>query len=286
MGWNDVADLNYNNQEMRSAMQAAMIYWVTEADVDGFRCDYAVGVPDDFWKINITAFRAAKGSKPLLMLAESGKSSLYDDGFDMVYAWNFAYKLQDLYAGKATVADLYNTANAEMASATNGKMLMRHITNHDMASTASPLTVYHSAEGAFSAFVIAASMGGCPMIYSSQEIAYPSALSFFTSRSMDFTSNAAYQNDYEKLMDIYRASPALQHGTVKLYNCDAAACSYRVSDTEKILVLVNTSGTTQTINLPIERVGDKATDLWTNTSITLQRTMEMAPYEYHIWKIE
>ena len=50
MGWNDVARLNYENADMRSAMSDAMKYWVTEADIDGFRCDYAGGVPRDFWE--------------------------------------------------------------------------------------------------------------------------------------------------------------------------------------------------------------------------------------------
>lgn len=50
MGWDDVADLNYDNTAMRAAMQEAMLYWLTEADIDGFRCDHAEGVPNDFWK--------------------------------------------------------------------------------------------------------------------------------------------------------------------------------------------------------------------------------------------
>lgn len=48
MGWDDVADLNYDNTAMRAAMQEAMLYWLTEADIDGFRCDHAEGVPNDF----------------------------------------------------------------------------------------------------------------------------------------------------------------------------------------------------------------------------------------------
>ncbi|MBK7443092.1 MAG: hypothetical protein IPI65_16730 [Bacteroidetes bacterium] len=31
-----------------------MKYWITEADVDGFRCDVAMMVPDDFWKEALT----------------------------------------------------------------------------------------------------------------------------------------------------------------------------------------------------------------------------------------
>ena len=47
--WTDVADLNYDNPEMRAAMIDAMKYWITECDIDGFRCDVAGFVPLDFW---------------------------------------------------------------------------------------------------------------------------------------------------------------------------------------------------------------------------------------------
>ncbi|MBK7865827.1 MAG: hypothetical protein IPJ75_01870 [Ignavibacteriales bacterium] len=48
--WQDVADLNYSSQEMRATMIKAMKYWVLAANIDGFRCDAADMVPQDFWK--------------------------------------------------------------------------------------------------------------------------------------------------------------------------------------------------------------------------------------------
>jgi len=47
--WWDVADLNYDNKEMRNAMIDAMKFWVTETNLDGYRCDVAGWVPIDFW---------------------------------------------------------------------------------------------------------------------------------------------------------------------------------------------------------------------------------------------
>jgi len=55
MNWNDVAELNYNSTAMRKEMIKSMTYWVLEANIDGFRCDYAEGVPTDF------------GNKPLML---------------------------------------------------------------------------------------------------------------------------------------------------------------------------------------------------------------------------
>ena len=48
--WKDVADLNYNNKELRKGMIQALRFWVKDINVDGYRCDYAGGVPTDFWE--------------------------------------------------------------------------------------------------------------------------------------------------------------------------------------------------------------------------------------------
>ncbi|MBS1655115.1 MAG: 1,4-alpha-glucan branching protein, partial [Bacteroidetes bacterium] len=49
-GMDDIIELNYDNTDMRKAMIDAMKYWVTECDIDGFRCDLAFWVRLDFWE--------------------------------------------------------------------------------------------------------------------------------------------------------------------------------------------------------------------------------------------
>ena len=87
--WYDVADLNYDNKEMRKAMIDAMLFWVVECGIDGFRCDVADGVPADFWKEAIGQLRKAAGDRQIVMLAE-GKhvDNFTTGGFDMNYGWD------------------------------------------------------------------------------------------------------------------------------------------------------------------------------------------------------
>ncbi|MDE6381267.1 MAG: hypothetical protein K2L57_00205 [Muribaculaceae bacterium] len=47
--WTDVAQLDFSNPDTAGAMADAMLYWVEQSDIDGFRCDYADGVPHSFW---------------------------------------------------------------------------------------------------------------------------------------------------------------------------------------------------------------------------------------------
>ena len=68
--WYDVADLNYDNNDMREAMIDAMLFWIVECGIDGFRCDVADGVPADFWKDAIDRLRQAAGDRHIVMLAE------------------------------------------------------------------------------------------------------------------------------------------------------------------------------------------------------------------------
>lgn len=77
--WADVADLNFDNETMQQAMIDAMKYWVTEIGIDGYRCDYAEGVPDAFWKKAIAELRTLDNN--LLMLAEGGKNVFNEQWF-------------------------------------------------------------------------------------------------------------------------------------------------------------------------------------------------------------
>ena len=66
-GWSDVAQLDYGNQGLRAWMIEAMKSWISDYDVDGFRCDVAWGVPQDFW---VQARAELDKLKPVFMLAD------------------------------------------------------------------------------------------------------------------------------------------------------------------------------------------------------------------------
>jgi len=65
--WSDIIDLDYSNPELRHYMTEAMVYWVREVGVDGFRADVAGFVPVDFWE---QVRRELDAVKPVFMLAE------------------------------------------------------------------------------------------------------------------------------------------------------------------------------------------------------------------------
>ncbi|MEY4661066.1 MAG: hypothetical protein RLZZ42_1018, partial [Bacteroidota bacterium] len=87
-GWDDVIDLDYTNQNMRSAMISAMQYWVSTFNIDGFRCDMAMLTPVDFW---MEARVALDIQKNLFWLAELDPldNPEYMQVFDTAYTWRW-----------------------------------------------------------------------------------------------------------------------------------------------------------------------------------------------------
>ena len=129
-GWNDVADLNYDNADMCLAMIDAMKYWIQEVGVDGFRCDAADYVPYTFWKQAVDSLRAIPNRK-LLMLAEGKRKDHFDAGFDMNYAWDLMEAMRDVFVNDSSAARLLEVDWSEYDSIPAGKMKLRFITNHD-----------------------------------------------------------------------------------------------------------------------------------------------------------
>jgi len=284
--WTDVADLNFDNQDMRTEMIECMKYWINTANVDGFRCDYAEGVPHDFWAEAITQLKILKG-EDLLMLAETGSADYLKDGFDMVYSWDFAYKLQSVFQGAATLSDLITTYKNEESNLPTGTRRMRYITNHDMSSEKGLLAAYKTAEGSLAAFVIATALNGVPLIYSSQELAYANQLPFFNYVAVDWNQNPRVGSAYEKLMAVYAQSQALQSGETKLYaNSEKVACIYRISQAQRMLVFINVTNEEQTVKVPMERVGEQVKELITGETQTLTNSLTLKAYQYMLMEIQ
>lgn len=88
--WSHLPNLNLDHPEVRKTIAEAMLFWVRECDVDGFRVDVAWGVRarrPDFWPAFAATFRRLKPDG--LMLAEASAHDPYylENGFDLVYDW-------------------------------------------------------------------------------------------------------------------------------------------------------------------------------------------------------
>lgn len=281
--WTDVADLNFGNAEMRAAMKDAMAYWVTEAGVDGFRCDYAEGVPQDFWTDALAYLRSIKPE--IILLAEGDKSWIYEVGFDIMYAWSFPNALEKVFKGNSGAASIFDAFNNDMSNVPKGKTRMRYIINHDTASEQSPLALYGGERGAMAAFVMATMLEGCPLIYSSQEIGYSKSLSFFNNNVMKWDSNKSYTDEYIKVMKAYNSTRDVRVSDPVLANTgNVAKMTYTNSIGESLVVMVNTKNEKATVKVPLAVAGKEVTDLMTGETVVAATAIDMEPYQYFIYR--
>lgn len=191
--WTDVYELNYDNYYMRKAMVDAMKFWLTDAGIDGFRCDVAMEVPTDFWDDTRPQLQAVKPD--LFMLAEASVPELQLHGFDMGYNW----PMKDLFSEIAATSGQYTfkkegepmktfptkTAVAidsllsdQAANYPQDSYLMNMITNHDLNSWEG--TEFDRLGNLNQAFaVLSYTLPGMPLIYTGQETGMNRAFEFF-----------------------------------------------------------------------------------------------------------
>lgn len=287
-GWLDVADLNFDNQDMRLAMIDAMKYWVTEVGIDGFRCDAADFVPFDFWKQCCDSLRAIPDHK-LLLLAEGKRKDHFDAGFEMNYAWDYLAAVRSVFNGgrrgpAQPAHSLFAADSAEYAGVPEGCVKLRFTTNHDESDKMSPIREFGGERGSMAAFVASVYINGGALIYGSQEAGYPGRINFFRYVPVDWEANSDLNKEYTELIRLYNEIPAIRKGEITAYP-DENILAFQKSDCcDKVLVLVNVRHEDYTIKTPAEWAGKECTDLMTGAKLILGENIHLDPYGYIILK--
>ncbi len=282
--WYDVADLNYDNQEMRAAMIDAMKFWIAEVGIDGFRCDVADGVPADFWKTAIDTLRAAAGDRQIVMLAEGKRTDNFTvGGFDMNYGWDYKDELVKVFDG-APASDLIKADKAEYDSLPAGKVKMRFTTNHDHATETEPCVQFTSDRGAMAAYVATIFPHGGALIYGSQEVGYPEPINFFKYVAVDWTAKSNIYQEYKYLIGLYNDYPALRKGTLKAWPADDVLVFEKADAEDRFLVMVNVRNEANSAAVPEDWVGQEPEDMMTGKPLKLEANVTLEPFQYFILK--
>lgn len=284
--YNDVAQLDFNNTEMKNAMIDAMSYWVFTANVDGFRCDYADLVPQGFWTNAITKLRSIKPNQKILMLAEGSKVSHFVSGFDYTFGFNFFSTLEKLFKENKSATTIQESNATEYANTYDpANRIVRYTTNHDVnLSDGTPLELFGGKKGSVAAFVVSAYLKSVPMIYNGQEIGYVERLNYFARTPIDWTTaDTEMLAEYKKLIAFRNTSNAIKKGTFTGYSSDAVSAFTMVNDTEKVLVLSNLTNNPAKYLVPSAL---KATwkDAFTGANVTVGAEVTLDPYQYLVLK--
>ena len=281
--WEDVADLNYDNQNMRAAMIDAIAYWVYEANIDGYRCDHADGVPFDFWQ---SAWQTLDSipDRNFIFFAEGTRSDHFSAGFDLNFGWTFYDAVKNVINGN--VANEVITAHAdEYADIPEGKHWVRFTTNHDESAwDATPITLFNGIDGALAAEVITLFTGGVPLIYGSQEVGTASTVPFFYNSTIDWSANPDMLAAYQSMFQFYANSLTARCGDNAVYSSYDIFCLKKMLNDKEILIMVNTRNRNKTFNIPYALNNTYWKDHLTGEEISLSGSISFAPYQYYIFE--
>ena len=278
--WSDVAQLNYKSAELRAEMADCMRYWMETAGIDGFRCDYAHGPTgsktgdlDAFWKEAISALRADYPS--LIMLAESDFPKMFDDGFDIIFSRASKSRLITAFSG-GSVSSFFSTYKSALSKATAPSTILLYVTNHDDASETSPVTEFHSKEGALAAFVLMRALNTSTLLYGSQEVGFAGTIDFCKTQTFSWTSQPDYFSAYKQAMTAL--------ATLKR---DQAAQVYAAGPFVMVVypdaaVLVNTSERVVEATLPAALSGKSFRDGVTGKTVSLPSELKVEGFSWQI----
>jgi glycosidase len=282
--YTDVAALNFNSTDMRTAMIRAMKYWIFTANIDGYRCDFADNVPTNFWTQSLDTLNTITSHK-LIYLAEGTSAFEISAGFQMNFGFSYYSTLKGIFAGTQSPGSIFTTNTSENTSLPSPGIKLRYTTNHDDASSdGSTLTVYNGKQGALAAFVMAAYMDGVPLIYDSQEVGYPNAISIFSDVPVNYSANPDLVAAYKQIIAFRTAHEAIKTGALTTYNDASIVAFEKVSGTDDVLILVNAVNSTVNYNIPAALQNTAWTNGLTGAPVTLGTQYTFQPYNYLILK--
>ncbi|NQU86120.1 MAG: alpha-glucosidase C-terminal domain-containing protein [Mariniphaga sp.] len=286
--WSDVADLNYENADMRAAMLDAMKFWVTEADIDGYRCDYAGGAPTDFWE---QARTELDNIKPVFMLAEDQDHlDLLENAFHLNYGWTFHHYMNEIYNGIKPISVVSEYFEQVSTSYPKGTYPLQFTSNHDENSWNG--TVYERLGDAVKTFaVLSFTVPGMPLIYNGQEAGLNKRLEFFEKDEIDWEHDPEMGELYSKLISLKKDNPALWNGLaggwiefLKTSEPEKMLAFKREKENNSIIILMNLSNETLEGKVELGEI-ETYTEFFLDKKMPLggNAQFEMEPWNYLVF---
>ncbi|MDQ3801660.1 MAG: alpha-amylase family glycosyl hydrolase [Acidobacteriota bacterium] len=240
--WADVADLNYENPELRRYIIEMLKMWVRDYDLDGFRCDVAGFVPTDFWE---TARAEVDKIKPdTIWLAEWESPDLLVKAFNLDYSWANHSALSEVLQGNKPATEIRRVWEEQKSKFPKNSLRMRFSDNHDERRAIARF----GEKGALAAQALVFTMDGVPLVYNGMEAGDTTesgAPALFEKLPIFWQIRERRQDFpkfYQSMIELRRNSVALRRGElVWLKNSDEARVLTfsRRQGNEEILVAIN-----------------------------------------------
>ena len=286
--WSDTRELNYEVRELRDSMIANMKYWVDATDIDGFRCEVAGEVPDDFWEECIIELRRLK---EVFMLAEGDNPSLITVGFDACYPWPMFQMMKKVASGERPATALDTVMATQDSKFPRGTLQLYFTSNHDENSwNKADYGIFPGAAHAPFAIFALTMKNALPLIYSGQEEPVLRNIEFYEKDTMGFR-NYKRSMFYKTLLDLRTHCKALLEPDADFLRINAGdphtVYSYiRENGKEKLLVMLNFSGKEEPVILTETSIIGSVTNVFNNEKNDLKpgTQFNLEPWGYRVFR--
>ncbi|MEI7896812.1 MAG: alpha-amylase family glycosyl hydrolase [bacterium] len=289
--WTDVAALDYSQPGLREYMTDALLYWIREADIDGYRCDVAGMLPVSFWH---EAIPKLKQLKPVFMLAEEESPKIHDSGwFDASYSWQLFHMMNKIAQKKLAADKLDSLFDAERRSYPADAYRMRFTSNHDENSWNG--TEYERlGSGARTFAVLTFTCPGIPLVYTGQEAALDKRLRFFDKDTIPW-GNYPLESFYSTLMQLKKKNNLIASGDsgglfkkVSSSNDKSVYAFLRTKDARRLFVILNFSETDQTVTLKGNNFAGKYTEIFTGQQkeFKADEKIALSAWQYLVYEMQ
>jgi len=285
--WTDIINLDYSKPGLREYMTSALKFWVTEADIDGYRCDVAGDVPIDFWNNVRTELDAIK---PVFMLAEWEGRDLHARAFDMTYAFSWYETMQDIVTGKKTLDKLIRFYAGDFSRYPRDSMRMMFVSNHD--KNAWEGTQFEVFGDALEATITLSVVGrGTPLMYTGQEAGNERRLPFFEKDPVEWREHPIGEL-YRKLLALKKANTALWNAgwgapMIRVPNDapDSIISFVRQNEKDKVFAVFNLSAKPQAVGFRESLYHGVYSDFFTGeqTELTAETRLSLEPWGYEVF---
>lgn len=286
--WYDIAKLNYDCAEVREAMEDVLTYWIDKG-VDGFRCDMAMLMPNEFWNKSFAKIREMNPN--IFLLAEADQADIHTEAtFNASYSWEIHHVLNSIAQGKANVDTLKRILLKYENEYPKEAFKLMFTSNHDENSWAG--TEFERMGSAVTTMAALTYLlpKGIPLIYTGQEIGFNRRFQFFEKDSLgDWTPNR-YTALYKTLNTLKHNNPALaageRGGEVKYISCEEPNLLIFTRKAEcgnRVLSIFNLSTEPCKISYNSEIAGEYINAICGSKEVLKSNnTLDLKPWEYKI----
>jgi glycosidase len=286
--WWDVAELNFDNMELRKELIEVFKFWIEKYDIDGYRCDHSQGVPLDFWE----ALKPELDNiKPVFMLSESEEIDHHIKAFDMTYDWKLHHIFNKIAAKTEIPYRIAQHFQWVDSVYPRDSYLMQFTSNHDENSW-NGTEFERMGDGAKTFAVLSATLPDMLLIYNGQESAFDRRLKFFEKDSITW-GNYEYTDFYKSLISLKKRNKALFNGSeggrpeVLSVPSDSVVFAFkRESGKSKVLVICNLRDTTLNYALNLPGRMKNMREIFTGDAVSFNKntTITLSPWQYYIYE--